>query len=74
MASPFSNARFEFQGSNGTLTPAGVRVLASDQEFTDILYDPNAEELTINRGNSTLVPGCRSPFLHFNSWRMHKLI
>jgi len=32
--------------------------LASDQEFTDILYDPNAEELTINRSNSTLVANC----------------
>jgi hypothetical protein len=53
-----SNARFEFQGSNGSLIPAGLRVLSSDQEFTDILYDPNTEELTIDRGNSTLIPGC----------------
>lgn len=30
-------------------------MLASDEEYTDILYDPSTEELTVNRNMSSLV-------------------
>lgn len=39
---------------------AGFRVLASDLEYTDILYDPAAENLTITRGSSSLIKSCES--------------
>jgi len=35
---------------------AGFRVLASDQEWTDIYFDPCNETLVVNRSASSLVP------------------
>ncbi|KIM20837.1 glycoside hydrolase family 32 protein [Serendipita vermifera MAFF 305830] len=49
------NANLRFEGTNGRLGMAGFRVLASDQEFTDIYYDPNGENLMIERTNSSLI-------------------
>ncbi|KAH8919330.1 glycoside hydrolase family 32 protein [Atractiella rhizophila] len=49
------NATLQFQGDTSSLAQAGFRVLASDQEYTDIYYDPKNETLVINRSHSTLV-------------------
>lgn len=56
---------FEF-ASNSTI-PAGFRVLASDQEYTDILYNPSTEELTVTRDKSSLITTCLSPGIHYFS-------
>lgn len=48
---------FEF-AANST-AQVGFRVLASDQEYTDILYDPSAQNLTINRSQSSLIKSCK---------------
>jgi beta-fructofuranosidase len=47
-----------FQGSTSNLPQAGFRVLASDQEYTDIYYDPKNETLVIDRTHSTLITSC----------------
>jgi beta-fructofuranosidase len=39
---------------------AGFRVLASNQEWTDIYFDPGNETLVVNRSFSSLVPSCTS--------------
>ena len=52
------NAILRFQGSTSNLPQAGFRVLASDQEYTDIYYDPKIETLVIDRTHSTLITSC----------------
>ena len=52
------NAILRFQGSTSNLPQAGFRVLASDQEYTDIYYDPKNETLVIDRTYSTLISSC----------------
>lgn len=52
-------ASFEFE-RNSTAS-AGVRVLGSDQEYTDIYYNLASEELTVVREKSSLIPTCASP-------------
>ena len=52
------NAVLRFQGSTPNLPQAGFRVLASDQEYTDIYYDPKIETLVIDRTHSTLITSC----------------
>lgn len=44
---------------------AGFRVLASDQEWTDIYFDPINETVVVDRSASSLVPSCTSfhPFI-----------
>lgn len=49
---------------------AGFRVLASEQEWTDIYYDPKNEELIIERTNSSLISSCR-PLHCFPGWFSH---
>ena len=51
---------FEFQ-LNST-AKVGFRVLASAQEYTDVLYDPVAQDLTVVRAQSSLIKTCSSPF------------
>ena len=63
------NANLRFDGTSGNLTVAGFRVLASDQEFTDIYYDPNGENLVIERMNSSLIKTCEFFFFLFVSMR-----
>ena len=48
--------------SMSNMPVAGFRVLASDQEWTDIYYDPGNETLVVDRSNSSLVPSCKSSF------------
>ena len=45
-----------------SMPAAGFRVLASDQEWTDIYYDPNNETLVVDRSKSSLVPSCKFSF------------
>lgn len=45
--------QFDFE-ANST-GQVGFRVLASDQEYTDILYDPVAQNLTVTRNMSSLI-------------------
>ncbi|KAG8813318.1 hypothetical protein FRC17_001606, partial [Serendipita sp. 399] len=47
------SANLRFDGDNPPM--AGFRVLASDQEYTDIYYDLTAETLYIRRDNSSLI-------------------
>ena len=37
---------------------AGFRVLASDQEWTDVYFDPANETVVVDRSASSLVPSC----------------
>lgn len=48
-------ANFQFKGPSGNLPTAGFRVLASEYEYTDIVYDPNQESLFVYRNMSSLV-------------------
>ena len=57
------NANLRFDGISGNLAAAGFRVLASDQEYTDIYFDANGENLIIERSHSSLIKTCTSrPF------------
>jgi beta-fructofuranosidase len=53
-----TTANFQFRGPSGNLPTAGFRVLSSDQEHTDIVYDPNQETLFIYRNQSSLISTC----------------
>ncbi|KAF8530224.1 glycosyl hydrolase [Hysterangium stoloniferum] len=48
-------ANLRFDGTSVGLAKAGIRVLASHQEYTDIYYDPNGENLVIERTKSSLI-------------------
>lgn len=48
------SATFDFM-PNATAGAVGFRVLASDQEFTDVLYNAETEELTVVREQSSLI-------------------
>jgi beta-fructofuranosidase len=61
------NANLRFDGTSGSLANAGIRVLASDQEYTDIYYDPNGENLIIERMNSSLIKTCAFSFSSIES-------
>jgi beta-fructofuranosidase len=47
---------------NDILPVAGFRVLASDQEWTDIYFDPSNETLVVDRSSSSLVHSCTSHY------------
>lgn len=50
-----------FTLSGGPAAPqVGFRVLASDEEWTDIYYDPRNETLIVARNHSSLVTSCGS--------------
>lgn len=49
------NANLKFDGSSDAAPRAGFRVLASDQEYTDIYYDWRQETLYIQRDHSSLI-------------------
>lgn len=42
----------------GEMPVAGFRVLASDQEWTDIYFDPSNETLYVNRTKNSLIASC----------------
>jgi beta-fructofuranosidase len=50
----------QWTGNNNesNMPVAGFRVLASDQEWTDIYFDPSNETLVVDRSSSSLVPSC----------------
>lgn len=50
----------QWSGSNdvGNMPVAGFRVLASDEEWTDIYFDPSNETLVVDRSFSSLIPSC----------------
>jgi beta-fructofuranosidase len=52
----------QWTGNNNenNMPVAGFRVLASDQEWTDIYFDPSNETLVVDRSSSSLVPSCAS--------------
>ncbi|KAK4047386.1 hypothetical protein OIV83_005433 [Microbotryomycetes sp. JL201] len=47
------SAQYTF--ANDSNSAVGMRVLASSQEYTDILYNPSTQNLTINRDMSSLI-------------------
>jgi len=52
---PFYVITGQFDFALDSTTQAGFRVLASDFEYTDILYDPVAENFTVVRNQSSLI-------------------
>lgn len=60
-------ATLEWSSNNDTseMPVAGFRVLASDQEWTDIYFDPSNETLYVDRTHNSLVASCTldSPIL-----------
>ncbi|KAK4055900.1 hypothetical protein OIO90_003157 [Microbotryomycetes sp. JL221] len=63
------SARYEF--ANDSNSVVGMRVLASNQEYTDILYDPTSENLTVTRDQSSLVTsyGTQTEIAKLRLWK-----
>jgi beta-fructofuranosidase len=52
--------------SAGERPVAGFRLLASDQEWTDVYSDPGNETLVVDRSASSLIPSCASPSILYS--------
>ncbi|PVF95784.1 Arabinanase/levansucrase/invertase [Serendipita vermifera] len=69
------NANLQFNGNDvNTLPRAGFRVLASDQEYTDIWYDVANETLIIQRDHSSLITACTCNGTEYGKLRLWNIV